>query len=732
MKQTTTRSRLMMILMMVFTMIVGFIPTQISADPTPVTLLVDSSLGNDSASRAEGATYKTFSAALTKSLSGDTIKLHSDITLLNGASIIHNKNIIVNLNGYNLIKTDQYNLIKLSGTASLEIKDTSAEGNGVLSSTFTGFSFLIYNLGSGTVKISSGNIHSPYGGAILCEDGVLDIAGGTMTSNKQPTISIGGPCNTFISGGSIVSESSKAIDVFGIGSFTMTGGSITSKKTAIAGGSITAFKRRNIVISGGTIASTDEFSIWDGFGHTAISGGNLLSGINLTSIDSKLSISGNPSTKILLNKYFPNKITITNQLTGDAKSIKLDGINLVDAADKTVVATATSEEYLDISKFELINLPNKVLVKSGSNLILTSISNTDKIEEAKTNIEAALAKLSINNATTADEILQATKDAALYGVSVAWDIVKGFSKVEATSTAEGLIMGTLNLTLNDVSESIIVNQTIEQLPLSDQEKIALAKTNIEATLAKLSISNATTAEEILQAAKDATLYGVSVAWDDIKGFSKVEATSTAKGLITGTLALKHNKESGNIVLDLTINQLATTETQTKIALKDTLTGIKVEGVDGTKFDLNTQLVVTPIISTIDQRIKDKYTVGIYALEKDATLVELYDIKLMLNGDAIQPNGMVKVTLPLSKEQQAFINFQIVYVDEDGSIVKVNSSISNNQITFLTNHFSFYGIIGAPISDMIVDTSDSNNNHAWWLMLSGCVFIIISNKKKLEA
>ncbi|MBS5064368.1 MAG: S-layer homology domain-containing protein [Hungatella hathewayi] len=105
---------------------------------------------------------------------------------------------------------------------------------------------------------------------------------------------------------------------------------------------------------------------------------------------------------------------------------------------------------------------------------------------------------------------------------------------------------------NSSDNTIIVKSSTT---LTDAQKIALAKSSIETALNNLTVTNATTAQDIFNAAKAATLHGVAVGWDSTNGFGKTEATKAAVGVITGTLKLSLNSESGTIAINKSIAKL---------------------------------------------------------------------------------------------------------------------------------------------------------------------------------
>ena len=90
---------------------------------------------------------------------------------------------------------------------------------------------------------------------------------------------------------------------------------------------------------------------------------------------------------------------------------------------------------------------------------------------------------------------------------------------------------------------------------NDEQKIALAKQAIETALANLTVTNATTAQEILNVANGATLFNVTVTWDSADGFQKTEATTSAAGSMTGTLKLTLNSESDTVAVNKVIAKL---------------------------------------------------------------------------------------------------------------------------------------------------------------------------------
>lgn len=123
-----------------------------------------------------------------------------------------------------------------------------------------------------------------------------------------------------------------------------------------------------------------------------------------------------------------------------------------------------------------------------------------------------------------------------------------------------------------------------------------------------------------------------------------------------------------------------------------LTGIVIEGVDGTVFDSNLQLVLADKTETAYA-----YSEQISELAPGSSLVVLYDVKLMLNGAVIQPDGKIKISIPLTEEMQNLEHLQAVHIADDGTVSLVDSVRTENYLEITTDHLSLYGVIGEKAS-----------------------------------
>ena len=84
------------------------------------------------------------------------------------------------------------------------------------------------------------------------------------------------------------------------------------------------------------------------------------------------------------------------------------------------------------------------------------------------------------------------------------------------------------------------------------------------------------------------------------------------------------------------------------------------------------------------------------LDEQTTLVVVYDISMLLNGQEIQPDGVVAVTLPAPADIDRYTDLQVVYIDDAGNVTPCETVVNpDGTITFYTDHFSYYAIVGTP-------------------------------------
>ena len=122
------------------------------------------------------------------------------------------------------------------------------------------------------------------------------------------------------------------------------------------------------------------------------------------------------------------------------------------------------------------------------------------------------------------------------------------------------------------------------------------------------------------------------------------------------------------------------------SLKDNETGISVT--------LNNEAELIVATLTDSERI-DKANV---ALVGKAELLALYDISLIKDGVAVQPDGTAKVKIPTDNE-----NAKVYRIEADGTATDMNAEYINGYLVFTTDHFSVYAV-AEPVQAVLGDVT----------------------------
>ncbi len=141
-----------------------------------------------------------------------------------------------------------------------------------------------------------------------------------------------------------------------------------------------------------------------------------------------------------------------------------------------------------------------------------------------------------------------------------------------------------------------------------------------------------------------------------------------------------------------IKNTATTETVTKT---DSTTNIKLDA-DTSVVPSNTVLEVNTITEgTTYNTVK--------TVLSDVSNFKVFDITLKSNGVVIQPNGKVKISIPVPNDFDKS-NLIVYRVAEDGTKTKYDVKVEGNYATFETNHFSTYVLA----ENNVTETQETQN------------------------
>lgn len=213
--------------------------------------------------------------------------------------------------------------------------------------------------------------------------------------------------------------------------------------------------------------------------------------------------------------------------------------------------------------------------------------------------------------------------------------------------------------------------------------------------------------------------------------SDSESVNKAYGLYSNL-----NTEQKTLVREDLVKKLDDLRNElSKLMLQDSPTGITMTGIGGTSFDPNAYLVVDPIneetnsskITSAKESVKEA-TKNNDSL-KGKELLTLYDIGIFKDNIKIQPNGKVQVKIAIPEEFKDKKGLDIVYISDDGKVVSMNAESDGEYITFITDHFSMYGIVA---NEENGENSVKTNNYYWMLLAAGAIIIfVIARRRKSE-
>lgn len=128
---------------------------------------------------------------------------------------------------------------------------------------------------------------------------------------------------------------------------------------------------------------------------------------------------------------------------------------------------------------------------------------------------------------------------------------------------------------------------------------------------------------------------------------------------------------------------------TTITKENTETNIKLEAEEGV-VPSNVILAVTPVTEGIVYNtVKTVLT--------DMKQFKIFDINLLSDGVKVQPNGKVRITIPVPTEFNKE-NLVVYRVEEDGTKTEYNVTVNGETATFETDHFSTYVLAEKTVAD----------------------------------
>lgn len=196
-----------------------------------------------------------------------------------------------------------------------------------------------------------------------------------------------------------------------------------------------------------------------------------------------------------------------------------------------------------------------------------------------------------------------------------------------------------------------------------------------------------------------------------------EATHQTDGLTTYTCtdcgetknervpAINHTFSSwtlinGEFVRTCDCGERQTKQIDTVAEVKDEKTGISISTDETASLLEGTSISGEDITKKMTHEERKTIEAAIRVIGNGDELLSVFNISLEFDNVKIQPDGMVKVELPMPRIENGkeFRTYKVVYIDDEVIAHDMPTEIKDDKIIFTTNHFSCYAIVGVNTPD----------------------------------
>ena len=118
-------------------------------------------------------------------------------------------------------------------------------------------------------------------------------------------------------------------------------------------------------------------------------------------------------------------------------------------------------------------------------------------------------------------------------------------------------------------------------------------------------------------------------------------------------------------------------------------------VDGGSFEEGSTLVSNEIVATTEEATEVLEAIAEQNYNKDGS-VYIFDIYVTKDGKEVQPDGKVKVSIPVPNAEVD--NYLVFHVKDDNSVESLAPTVADGKISFETSSFSYFVIAEAVIQD----------------------------------
>ncbi|SDI89069.1 InlB B-repeat-containing protein [Proteiniclasticum ruminis] len=168
----------------------------------------------------------------------------------------------------------------------------------------------------------------------------------------------------------------------------------------------------------------------------------------------------------------------------------------------------------------------------------------------------------------------------------------------------------------------------------------------------------------------------------------------------------------------------------EMSFTDEKTKVRVNAAENTYFDPNLKLVVEEVKLGA---LKDTADKNLLTIRKNKEILQVFDISLLLNNVEVQPDGIIRIYLPLSTElKNSYKDLEVIYVAEDGKITVMPSKVEGDYLVFETDHLSYYSIIGTKINALPSLGEETSSAALGFLLLAVGLCLYVSWRKRKTA
>ncbi len=599
----------------------------------------------DAEARIGSYYYTQFEKALEDSKAGDTIVLLKNKNLSNKITISNQKDVVIDLNSYNIVTTYDGNAIENNGK--LEIIDSSEERKGTISSINDN---TILNNANASFKLSSG---------------ILSSTGGTYSNRYSAIYNLG---NVEIAGGTVDKSSyyGYAIDNYGE-SLTISGGTVKSSSYAINNNSA-----NQVTITGGTIKASNAINN-NKEGSINILGTSNITGVVCNYNEGTIDLCGDDINV----SYVQNKSSgIINQSAGTVERIEIlsqsgssnitggltkyiSNAGTIKAINSTITSVSNSKD-IDIIDSNISNVNNTGSMKITNcdvNTTNVAVTNLGSITIKNSNITTTGYGIDnkANGVINIDSVNITSSDS--YGVNNSGTLVLG--EKENTQSDEKIVItgktyGVYNYNGNNVvfnyyrgvikgktaiygyvddvpaNESILFNteDNLEVARIGIQEENIVEIDGVGYTTLQLAIDICGEQQKTITVIKDINITAEQEIANigngkniilDLNGHKVLSYKKGNNICNNGTLTITDSNDAAtSIIKNASIENYGIIEVENGDLYYDISSGVFIDNLDGSEFKLSGGII----------NIASSSTTGVYA--ESGSTVEIAGGKISLN------------------------------------------------------------------------------------------------------